>query len=289
MVNRLLLSFPPVLSKRLLAKGVCSLPEIQQALRSGKILLGAGTTTAHVYLELFGRPPDGALACGMVTGKGMCVGQGMTDFVGTHGHARFWLFDRGQLVPCDELEPVLETLGSEDVFVKGANAIDASGQAGVLLGVDSGGTIGKAIGHVMAKGVRLVIPVGLEKAILGSVADASQQMGTRRLTQASGMPVGLLPLSGIVVTEIEAVRRLLPDVEVSQVASGGVAGGEGAVMLLIEGEQNEIERMVNLYTELRQNEDLAGMETRPAVCAEHKWPACIEKNILYKGNVKQGI
>jgi hypothetical protein len=284
-----LLSFTPAVSKRLIAKGFRVLPEVQQALRSGKILVGAGTTTAHIYLELCGRRPDGALACGMVTGKGMCVGRGMTEFVGTHGHARFWLFDCGELVPCEELEPALETLGSDDVFVKGANAIDGTGQAGVLLGVDSGGTIGKAIGHVMAKGVRFVIPVGLEKAILGSVADVCREVGTRKLTQASGMPVGLLPVSGIVVTEIEALRRLLPDVEVFQVASGGVSGGEGAVTLLIKGEQGEMDKLVDLYAELMQDDRLAQMEIRPASCAEHKWPACIQKNILYKNNVRKGI
>jgi hypothetical protein len=44
----MLLSFMRAGSKRLIAKGVCMLPEVQQALRRGKILVGAGTTTAHI-------------------------------------------------------------------------------------------------------------------------------------------------------------------------------------------------------------------------------------------------
>ena len=47
--------------------------------------------------------------------------------------------------------------------MKGANALDAMGQAGVLLGMENRETMGKAIGHVMAKGIHFVIPVGARK------------------------------------------------------------------------------------------------------------------------------
>ena len=54
---------------------------------------------------------------------------------------------------------------SNDVVIKGANAIDPDGIAGVMLANPVGGTTGNITGPVMAKGINLVIPVGLEKSI----------------------------------------------------------------------------------------------------------------------------
>lgn len=116
-MDNVLLSFTPALSKKLIAKGVSALPEVQKALTQGKILIGAGTTTAQIYLELGGELSEGAaLACGMITSKGLCVGHGMTDFVGTHGHAKFWLLDRGQMVQSGDLDQALQALSSGDVL-----------------------------------------------------------------------------------------------------------------------------------------------------------------------------
>lgn len=283
-----LLCFTPALSKKLIAKGVAALPEVQRAFSKGKILIGAGSTTTHIYLELGGEIMDSALACGMVTGKGLCVGQGMTDFLGAHGNARYWLFDRGRMTPSEDLDLVMKDLSSNDVFIKGANAIDSSGQAGILLGIETGGTIGKALGHVMAKGIHMIIPVGLEKSVLGSVFSNARELGIQRVDYSSGMPVGLIPVSGKVVTEIQALQ-ILSKVEVFHVASGGISGGEGSVTLLVRGEDQEIERVVSAYSELRKDNRMEQLGMQPASCAKHKWRSCIEKNICFKENVKKGL
>ncbi len=52
---------------------------------------------------------------------------------------------------------VTENLSAEDVFIKGANALDANGTAGILLAHPAGGTIGAALGAVMARGANLPI------------------------------------------------------------------------------------------------------------------------------------
>jgi len=50
-----------------------------------------------------------------------------------------------------------------------------------------------------------------------------------------GLPVWLFPFTaGLVVTEIEALG-ILAGVGVRHIASGGIAGSEGAVVLLLEG------------------------------------------------------
>ena len=288
MMVQALLSFTPDLSKKLIARGVGVLPEVQQAFNKGRILISTGTTTAHIYLELCGNPPEGALACGMVTGKGACVGHGMTDFLGVHGYAKFWFFDQGQLVQSEDLESVLEGFSSDDIFIKGANAIDSKGQVGVMLGMENGGTMGKAIGHIMAKGIHFIIPVGLEKTVLGSIPDNAREMGIRKIRYSSGMPVGLIPISGTVFSEIQALKALA-DVQVFHVASGGTSGGEGSVTLLVKGEKKETEKVTNIYSELRNDTRLAMLEPQPASCAKHKWRPCIQKNIFYKDNVKKGI
>jgi hypothetical protein len=283
---RALLNFTPALSKGLIAKGVAALPHVREAFENGKVVISTGSTTTHIYRELLGEWPEGPLACGMVTGKGLCVGRGMTDFLGAHGHAKYWYFEKGTPVQAEDLDEVLAGCRAQDVFMKGANAIDSMGRAGVLLGMENGGTMGKAIGHVIAKGIHFVIPVGLEKTVIGSVSDHAEEMGIHRLDYCSGMPVGLMPLSGHVVTEMEALEQMA-HVEVFHVAAGGISGGEGSVALLVKGEKDQVERILDLYNLLR-NEVEEAPTSGPALCADHKWQHCAAKNIHYAGNVKKG-
>jgi hypothetical protein len=137
-----ILHFTPVLSKRLIGQALAATPEVQQAYRNGRILLSAGSTTAHVYVGLTRTWSGEALACGMIAGKGTCIGRAMSGFLGEKGHSGFWFFEKGQPVKTDDLEGVLESLDSGDLFIKGANALDAFGGVGVLLGMESGGIIG---------------------------------------------------------------------------------------------------------------------------------------------------
>ncbi|MBN2033423.1 MAG: hypothetical protein JW836_09120 [Deltaproteobacteria bacterium] len=283
---RALLNFTPALSKGLIAKGVATLPQVRKAFENSKVVISTGSTTSHIYRELVGKWPEGPLACGMVTGKGLCVGRGMTDFLGAYGHAKYWYFEKGAPVQTENLDEVLAGCTAQDVFIKGANAIDFLGHAGVLLGMENGGTLGKAVGHVMAKGMHFVIPVGLEKTVKGSVSDHAREMGIHRLDYCSGMPVGLMPIAGKVVTEIEAMVQIA-SVEVYHIAAGGVSGGEGSVALLVKGEKNQVGMILDVYDLLRKEvveEKVAG----PAKCADHRWEHCAAKNINYAENVKKG-
>lgn len=286
-MERALLTFTPSLSKRLIAKGVAAMPEVQRAFGGGKLLISTGTTTTFLYGELCGEMPEGPLACGMVTEKGLCVGSGMTDFLGSYGHAKYWYFEKGRPVASEDIDAVLDGFSAEDVFIKGANALDCTGQAGIMLGVESGGLTGRAIGYVMARGIQFVIPVGLEKSMLGSVVDSAREMGTRRVEHVSGMPVGMMPVSGNVVTECRSLEGLA-DVKTSHVASGGVAGAEGAVVLLVKGEASEIQKILSLYQALREEDSQEPIPIAPAQCAKHKWRTCMATNMFYKGNVKEG-
>lgn len=280
------LSFTPALSKRLIGRGLAAVPEVQQAYRHGRILLSSGSTTAHVYVALTGTWSGEALACGMIAGKGTCVGRAMSGFLAEKGHSRFWFFEKGQRIETDDLEGALERLDSGDLFIKGANALDAVGGIGVLLGMENGGILGKALGYVQARGVTLLLPAGLEKMVYGSIVETARHMGTRLVDYTSGMPVGLLPVAGRRFCEIEALKTLA-GVEVFHAASGGTVGGEGSVLLTIRGAAESVEKVITLYRELRVDKRFEAMKLEPSLCAEHKWPSCAKRNIMYAENVRQ--
>jgi len=93
------------------------------------------------------------------------------------------------------LDDVLKRMSGKDVFIKGANAIDPQGNAGIFLGSPIGGTVGRVLGTAMAKGINIVIPVGLEKMIPTPTSKAATEVGIERMDYSMGMPVGLLPLN----------------------------------------------------------------------------------------------
>jgi hypothetical protein len=287
--TRATLSFTPSLSKRLIAKGIADLPQVQKAFQKGRLLMSSGSSTAHLFVELTGAWSGGALACGMISHKGTCVGRAMSQTLDQQGYAKFWYFEKGRLQETGDLEAALNELDAGDVFIKGANAIDNQGGVGVLLGVeDGGGFLGKALGYVMSRGVEFILPAGLEKMVMGSLAATALEMGTRRVQFTTGMPVGLMPVAGMRFTEIEALAQLA-GVEVFHGASGGSAGAEGSVVLLVKGSRDRVERVIELYKEMRADSRFDELKAEPSLCAEHKWKPCALRNFLYAENVQKGV
>jgi hypothetical protein len=140
-------------------------------------------------------------------------------------------------------------MGAQDVLIKGANALDPQGVAGVMIGNPTGGTTGSFMGIVMARGVNLVIPVGLEKSIPYSVVEVSKRIGIQRISKATGLPVGMIPLFGKVITEIGAFT-LLGAEDVFPIGAGGINGGEGSITLCIAGDKaDEIFELVQKVKE----------------------------------------
>jgi len=231
----------PAESKRLIAAAVASLPEVQRALRRGRIIVAGGTTNAYVAEALTGE----AVHKFWYTAGRIAHGK-----LGSNEGARRIppvVLVRGKRVNRAPAE-VLEAFTRDDVFIKGANAVDPSGMAGVLMGDARGGTIGAALGILKARGSHLVVPVGLEK-LVPSVAAASGVCGQGVFRYAIGDPVGFMPLVGAkVVTEIEALRFLF-GLEAVLVASGGVAGSEGAVVLAMEGPEAALRRAFRFLEE----------------------------------------
>jgi hypothetical protein len=129
----------------------------------------------------------------------------------------------------------IQKFGPEDVMIKGANAVDSEGNAGVWTSGIKGGTIGMCWPIVTPRGSHLIQPVGLEK-LVPSVNEAAKHSGIYHFKYSTGLPGKIVPVTtSKVITEIEALG-ILAGVKAYHIASGGVGGSEGCVTLAIEGE-----------------------------------------------------
>jgi len=221
----------PTTAKRLIAQGVAIHPLVKAAMARGTVVVTLGTTNGYVASELMGTPVDqGAFAAGVIDDQ--------WNVNARLGEATDLVLQNGQSVPFDE-EAVLGALTAGDIVVKGGNALDPFGTVGVLMAAATGGTVGRYVPIAQARGVDIVIPISVAKSIHTSIVDLTLEMGSRKIELAMGLPCGMHPLAGYVITEIEALA-LLFDVRATHVCSSGIGVGQGSVSLLIEGEEANV-------------------------------------------------
>ncbi len=238
-MKQIQITLTPGESKRIIAMGVKKLPVIQQALKKGIILITLGSTDAYVAEELTGKKID-------KTRYGAGYIDGTTAAVPIDTRLPTIALRNGEQVKDDG---IIKEMGSQDVVIKGANSLDPQNVAGVMMSSPVGGSTGSILGSVMAKGINLVIPVGLEKSIPYSVIGISKRIGIQRTSKATGLPVGMMPLCGTVVTEVQALT-LLGAEDVFPIGAGGINGGEGSVTLCVIGEKaDEIFELVQKVKE----------------------------------------
>jgi hypothetical protein len=241
------LTLTPAEGKRLIAKAVANMENVQYAYKNGTLIIATSTTTAYIVEELTGKqiPDKGMFTAGVVTKEGI----GITTAEGRHDHH---VYVQGQLTECTtpQLIPYLAKMGPDDVFIKGANAIDPFGSAGILLHGSGGGTIGTALGHIARNGIQYIIPVGLEKVVPISLSDAALRLGANTIDKAMGWPCGMMVVQGQVITEMEAFKILF-GVDALPVAGGGIDGGEGCKVFLLEGDIENVEAAYELVQSIK--------------------------------------
>jgi hypothetical protein len=233
----------PSESRRLIARAVAALSEVKHAYAQGRLAVTGGTGNAYVLEEVTGeKVPPYQYSIGMVA-AGLLTMSAKEDRV----PSRF--FVKGAPV---QMEPrdFYKTLEKGDVVIKGGNAVDDQGNAGVLVGNETGGTIGALLGIVCVRGIPLLMPIGLEK-LIPSVSEAAAGWGQLTLDYAMGIPCWLTPVTtGLVITEIQALG-LLAGVRARQVAAGGVGGSEGAVILLLEGGEENLNEAIEVVRRVK--------------------------------------
>ncbi|MGC9529497.1 MAG: hypothetical protein ACP5G2_02610 [Candidatus Bipolaricaulaceae bacterium] len=238
-----LVVLPPAAARRIIARGVAALPQVQRALAEGLVVVTLGSTNAYVAEELTGRPVAKARFCAGYVGEELAA-------VPAEERSEALVLRNGR--PDRAAPPqVVAELAAGDVLVKGANLLDPRGACGVFMGSPTGGTVGTFAAAALARGVEVVIPISRAKSVHSHVADLAPALGMGRLRRTSGLPVGLFPLMGRVMSEVEAVE-LLFGVRTKHVASDGVR--PGTVVLLVSGEAAAVDRAFAELTALAQAE-----------------------------------
>lgn len=223
--------------KRLIARGVAALPQVQRAMTDGIVIVTRSTTSGYVLEELLGEPVDRR---SFVTGKTL-----------PGGHP-----ERGKLLSADTPEAVfrkgepgeggddiVNELSAGDVVIKSPNALKyEDGLVGYLIGAPTGGTVGNYLGPCHGKHLHFVAPCGLEKQVAGDIVVASKVLmeageGLR------GPSLWVTPAE--IVTELDAIA-VLTGAQAIQIAAGGVMGAEGAAWITAFGSAEEIERVQEL-------------------------------------------
>ena len=229
--------------KRLIGKAVAEMPVVKRALRDGMVIVARGTTNTYVAEALLGRKIEhGALVSGRVYpaegGKRLKPTSRMAEIVLVKGEASDLSF-----------ADAVKKFQPGDVMIKGANALDYERKTvGVLIGAPNSGTTGTFMPYVIARKVHLVIPVGLEKQVSMPLDDLQRKM--REPIESLGSTPSLFPLTGHIVTEIEALK-LLAAVEVFQAAAGGVGGAEGGVWLVLRGRRADVQKALDVVKSVR--------------------------------------
>jgi hypothetical protein len=249
-------------SKRLIAKGIMQMKPIRDALENGRVILAPGTTNVFIAEEIMGEKfSDKWQYCfGLIVDGLPCVSP-------EAGRKPLFVFEHGKRVDVPFREAVSQ-ITADDVFIKGANAVDASGQVGVLVNHASGGTVGFATPHVMDAKAPVIIPVGLEK-LIPSVADAAAFAAPGEIDSSFGFKNWLMPIQipqAVVITEIEALE-MLAGVRACLMAAGGIGGSEGSVVLGIDGDQTAVESALALIRSIRGEPAVLGQRLACSGCA----------------------
>ena len=238
----------PGAAKRLVAKGVATIPAVKNAMKNGTIVITLGTTNAFVAEELLAEPIDrNAFAAGFIDDR-----FNVNARLGEMGEIVIRNGERTEI----DVQELLDSLTAGDVLIKGGNAIDPWGNVGVLMSSAAAGTVGRYYSTALARGVDIVVPISLQKAIHTLVNDLAAEMGSGKLDLSSGLTCGLHPLVGRVVTEIDALEALFP-VQVMQIANGGAGDGAGSVSLLISGQERDVRGAFELVTGYAGEQDVA--------------------------------
>jgi len=214
-------------SKRLIAKGVTKLPEVKRTLECGIIALAKGTTNRYIAEELLGenlsRYPYAHIVVSPGEKGGIQLDEDIDEIVLVRGKPRKITLQQATML-----------MKKGDIFVKGGNLLNYDkGKVGILSGTLDGGTIGRAMGSILARRITLLIPIGLEKSVSEDIDELSLELGRADLQTV------IFPVRGKIFTEIEALR-CLAGVRAFQIGAGGILGAEGSVRLALEGSADEL-------------------------------------------------
>ncbi len=260
----------PEESRRLIARAVAQMDVVKSAMRKGVIGLGLCTSSGYVAEELLGKKIDMTLyCCGYIHKDGWCymppenrVGANTGELIFLDGEPKWLRF------PEESISNYISKMGPQDVIVKSGNIRDIEGRVGSLLGDPDGGEAGRYLPHILAKGITLIVPTTINKTLPVRLDQLLGAMGTKAIPKkySYGLICGMLPLPGIVVTEIEAFKWLA-NVEALPVAAGGFGSGAGCVSFLLRGSEDEVDDGWSLVGKIKGEPRLEDLVRECRTCA----------------------
>jgi len=251
----------PAESKMLISKAIARMDIVKEALSNGTVVIHPSSTTYFLVKEITGsEPPTEHWVLGAVLSQGLCRAAGKKGVhykLGAHldqvknmkvlvkDFPFKWVIRNGELKSGIPLGQIMDEMTPQDVYIKGCNALDIKGNAGVLFGHSGGGTIGFVMASQRKKGFKIILPVGLEKLIPVTIMQAAKAARRTDFEYGMGMPCGLMPVKGgTTITELEAIKILSGGAKAVPNAAGGLGGAEGAIVLAIEGSEDQVRRAI---------------------------------------------
>jgi hypothetical protein len=234
-------------SKRLIGKAVASMEVVKEALKSGLIIILRGTTNSYVAEEILGEHIEKERYAGGI------IVPGMLSLISPEESIPLIIIEKSKVKKDLSLEEAVKMLKTGDVLIKGANALDPDGVAGVFLArtpTSEGGSMGLPLGIVVGRGISFIVPVSLEKLIPVPLKEVVAQLNDKAVSLAMGLTVNMMPTMGNVVTEIEAFK-ILAGVEALNIGGGGVGGAEGARIFLLRGDEEAVTKAFNLVQSIK--------------------------------------
>ncbi len=266
------INLTPTESKKLMAKAIVRMELVKRAANEGTIVIHPSSSTYFLSEELTGENPRyDHWVCGSITPKGLCVEMGILSkspprdenkALDPGGFPFQVVVKGGKTSTGRSLNSILEDMGPQDVYIKGANAIDIDRNVGVLIGHHSGGgTIGKVLAAQKKRSFNIIWVAGLEKLIPTPISEAMKALRRSDVEYAMGMVVGMIPVrGGTVISEPEAFR-ILAGCRAIPVAGGGIGGAEGSITLVLEGTEDAVRTAVG-YAEQSKGAKLPQFRTR---------------------------
>ena len=226
-------------SKRVIAKGLKKYAPVAERLNRGQVIVTKGTTNTYFVEELINDTlASGEYVLGHILPEEVDIeldrSNTRQELVIINGEIQDITYSRA-----------LDGMNEGDIVIKGANIINyKEGQAGVLIGSPTGGTTGVIMPKIKERGLRLIIPVGLEKESSQDINQVDRYSKIPHETVGRNMPE-IWSIKGELFTELEAIRQFA-DVDPVHISSGGIGGAEGAVTICIRGKQDEVAKALEI-------------------------------------------
>ena len=276
--------FTPNESKLLIATAVTQMELVRKAFENGIVAMHPSSSTHFISRILNGgKDHTGKVwVTGTVVPKGLCVdsrtgagtGQLTKSLADPGKYPHTVVFYNGELQMGWTIYDLCEKMGPGDVYIKGVNAVDQNHDVGVLLGSMVDGTIGKIYLARKENGFSIVVPVGLEKLIPGTIKEAAAFIGVPK-DYSMGVKCRMFPLTpDETITEVEALEIISGGAKAHVFSCGGLHGAEGAVSIALSGTEEQVKRAIDVCESIKGNAELP--EVVSPQCIDCKMPTCFQ-------------